>query len=935
MKLSTVVRNLFPAIILLSVVSLALAVAPPANTIPIISMKTGQGTSSFDITMDVLCMLLWHNFDGIWVEGWLTLHQEEPAILCDSAQAIMILAPSNLLELTNNTGLRWARYTPYGIQTGSAFMHPDAEFHSIDSTVYSTSMLSNIESRCSALHDQSVEYDCIWYYDIFNEAAAWQLAYMLNDSSAYDDYFPSVFSQDTNMTEVLPAGIFSWVKWKSDTLYAAGGPTVSCCFSMLHTIEPYEWAGYPGGTPLGNPHTQANSVRAYFETHYLDYPSGFPYNEYDNFPEHLDLNTYPVRLAGYYWQTEVADSITVLGSATDLWMLEHYEELMDSTFIPAGIDEDGPFPIHYHPQAFGRTGGEAIFVYDSVSADTILQYGPYHYRIPSPAEFRMLCNIGLLRGAKGVFPYSIRSYSGWKDDTLLHHDTGLLDEDLIPFDAPYEDWVYRERPVGDYYYAPPDSIPPWTAADDSQFDPLYSLPSRPVNVPGSQRNIENYQLWKFDAYGRLWNSVRGTFRQIAWVAPELSRLWWWFTDRNYSRATIEYDGAILPQYFAEPHIRVFTDSTESTCYLFYVNRFCREDGNPFEIEVDADDFSGAPFSEYALDHSRRFIIEGSETSGVFTFLDTLDAGEARLLQMFDDDTGLPADLRITDPDIFVVIPADGDTLTVNTSVAGTPFDPYAWVYNMGTEPLSNIKVYLEDITTDTTLIDSVYLSFSGLSTGSCYQTDRELASFRTITPDTSDIGVNIFRVYTERIQDEPDPSDNSATLVYMVRPGDYATEILDDPWDMTEATSSIPAWYTNDIDTLTGCWGGYTDSISGMFEGVLSNPTTANALYLNTGTGSSDYIDADRFHNLSLAGMSETKTVITVHWLDSHENTGYIALTNPADTLRSVAADLGPWDLTSLSGSWTGDMQMFWLQFTSPNSMSPADVRIGWVKLTE
>ena len=131
-------------------------------------------------------------------------------------------------------------------------------------------------------------------------------------------------------------------------------------------------------------------------------------------------------------------------------MLEHYEELMDSTFIPAGIDEDGPFPIHYHPQAFGRTGGEAIFVYDSVSADTILQYGPYHYRIPSPAEFRMLCNIGLLRGAKGVFPYSIRSYSGWKDDTLLHHDTGLLDEDLIPFDAPYEDWVYRERQESDY-----------------------------------------------------------------------------------------------------------------------------------------------------------------------------------------------------------------------------------------------------------------------------------------------------------------------------------------------------------------------------------------------------------------------------------------------------------------------------------------------------
>ncbi len=99
--------------------------------------------------------------------------------------------------------------------------------------------------------------------------------------------------------------------------------------------------------------------------------------------------------------------------------------------------------------------------------------------------------------------------------------------------------------------------------------------------------------------------------------------------------------------------------------------------------------------------------------------------------------------------------------------------------------------------------------------------------------------------------------------------------------------------------------------------------------------GSSDYIDADRFHNLSLAGMSETKTIMTVHWIDSNNRSGYIVLGGAADTLRATAADLGPWDLASLSGSWTGDMQTFWLQFTSPNSMSPADVRIGWVKLTE
>ena len=379
---------------------------------------------------------------------------------------------------------------------------------------------------------------------------------------------------------------------------------------------------------------------------------------------------------------------------------------------------------------------------------------------------------------------------------------------------------------------------------------------------------------------------------------------------------------------------MFTDSTESTCYLFYVNRFCRANNNPFEIEVDAGDFPGGrPFSEYALDHSRRFLIEGTETArGEFSFLDTLDAGGARLLEMFDDDDGLDADLRITDPDIFVVIPADGDTLTDSGSTTGTPFDTYAWVYNMGTEPLSNIKVYLEDVTADT-LCDSVYLSFSGLSTGSCYQTDRALASFNTITPDTSAIGVNIFRVFTDSIPNEPDPSDNSATLVYLVKPLNYATEILDDPWDMSEvpAPAIPPAWYTNDIDSLTGCWGSYTDSISGMFEGNLSDISSSNALYLNVGTGSSDYIDADVYHNFSMAGMSEEDLNIVVHWLDSSHNSYFI---DTGEDLGSTAADIGPVDLSDNSNR-TGDIVKIWLEFTQVVHGNSSNVRISWVKLTE
>ncbi|MCD6588162.1 MAG: hypothetical protein J7K88_06390 [Candidatus Fermentibacteraceae bacterium] len=116
------------------------------------------------------------------------------------------------------------------------------------------------------------------------------------------------------------------------------------------------------------------------------------------------------------------------------------------------------------------------------------------------------------------------------------------------------------------------------------------------------------------------------------------------------------------------------------------------------------------------------------------------------------------------------------------------------------------------------------------------------------------------------------------------------------------------------------------------FEGALANPTQANALYLNVGSSSSDYINADIYSNLSLAGRSSVKTAIELHWVDSHNNTGSVAI---GDTLRVIASDIEPIDLSDLTGTWSGDIKKIWLEFTSPNAISPADVRVGWVKLTE
>jgi hypothetical protein len=252
---------------------------------------------------------------------------------------------------------------------------------------------------------------------------------------------------------------------------------------------------------------------------------------------------------------------------------------------------------------------------------------------------------------------------------------------------------------------------------------------------------------------------------------------------------------------------------------------------------------------------------------------------------------------------------------------------------MGTDSASNVKVWLEDITTDTVKIDSVYLDFDGLSTSSCYQTDRALASFNTIIPEPSGIGVNIYRVRADRVPGEPDGADNSASLVFMVRPRDYATEVLDDPWDMSPPSPPIspPAWKTFDIDSLTGSWGSYTDSISGMFEGRLTTPINTNGLYLNTGTGRDDWIDADLYHNFSIAGYSEFQTDITVHWTDSSDDSYSVDI---EEELKGTATDIGPVDLYGLSsGDWTGMVKTIWLEFSGTNLTT--DIRIGWVRLTE
>lgn len=945
--------------------------SPPANTIPVIGLKPAYD----DIDTEFLCFLSWRHFDGISRQFYPADSFLANVVLpADTAGMLTVINPGEL----NHVIKTWSRM--FSMSSDSAYVRPGWDGRVVNGDTCTSDTLidwdsalwmdSLLESMAEDLEENfNRNSHSVWFYYGYDEAPARQWTHMMNDTGIvhYDNYIPNLFTMEMDsayrpeldlssdslwqptFARVDSLGVLSWMArhiHSEDTTRQ-----MSMITSCLHTIE--DWAFMsnipenPDNPYPGTPEVQATSIRALFSMKYQEYSPLHPWPDaVDNYPSFIALDAYPFRLVGTLYQDSMSYTPT-LGSSLENWMIDHYEECMDSTFIPAWRirnDESKDISVFFVPQAFGRAGGPGMW--DTLSTPATLNYPSYPYRIPTPQEFRMHCNSALIRGAKAIMPYCLTSYMGGDDQGVT--DAGLLDENNIPFDAPFEVWAYTTRPQDSLTYINPDLFPPFM----NGYDPLYSLPLRPTG--SGERFREDFLMWKFAAYGRLWNSVRRTFGRIARVAPELALLNWW--DGYEDLAEIDYDG-IQPTPFLSAQIKVFTDENEDSCYLYYLNRYCRGNGNPFEITLDATDFpAGTPFSEYALDHSRRFLIEGEMAPrDVYVFRDTLDAGESRLLQIFDDTQGLDSDIRITDPDLVIIQPADGDTLTDYAGVPGELVSIHARFYNMGTEPLSDVLVFLKD-ETDNEMLDTARVSFSGLSTDSLYRQDRALAVFDWV-PDSTDIGVHRLLVYTQSVN-EPDPHDNQARMVYVVEPRDYATHVLSDPWDMTEAQSNPPLWHTDDIVAIGEEWqsAGFTDSISGMFEGVLSTAISGSLLMgdVSLNVDGNLPIDTDLYRNLSFAAVCMNSNpnatpgngaVAHLWWIDSFGDTTSVNISNEIGAIRNGNTEwreYGPLDLSSVSGlNWSdADAVELWLSFRTgkpnpPAVPKPVDIRIGWIKLTE
>jgi hypothetical protein len=309
-----------------------------------------------------------------------------------------------------------------------------------------------------------------------------------------------------------------------------------------------------------------------------------------------------------------------------------------------------------------------------------------------------------------------------------------------------------------------------------------------------------------------------------------------------------------------------------------------------------------------------------EDDGVYGFLDTLEAGSARLVQFVD--TPLAADLRITRSDVTASRQGESEALREYRFTAGEAIEVSAVFYNMGTQSPGGIGTTLVDMTSGDTL-DTAEIDLPGLSTAG-YACAADTAVYSWVT-DSDDIGTHVLEVSAEPWSGEPDTLDDSARALFLIEPRDYATEETEDPWDMSETAVSPPAWKTDDVAGLSGWTGTYTDSIGGMFEGMVDDGHLGdNRMSLRLDAP----LDAGFYDRLGLAVFVERESELWLGW-ETDESVEDSVLVETIDAGWSEVERVDP------GGGLPDDtLEVLWLGFR-PDGGADMRVRVGRVELTE
>ncbi|MBD3277345.1 MAG: hypothetical protein GF388_03510 [Candidatus Aegiribacteria sp.] len=343
-----------------------LADSPADNDIPTLAMRlVGPDKSLSDFTLEFICGLSWLNFDAVNFAGWAdNQNMENLMSLCDSSGVYFALCPSEIMQYfkgwADEDFQYWFRNSQARINSSQAYSRCDSTFDAIADYLTADSMYSadttvSIRTTIGALSSITREYEYLWFYEVYDEANSKQGKNVAQDpdSLAWDDYLPNVYTQARDsvtgyltLEEVEPSGIFSLQKYYTETDSLNPLP-FTMNFGLLHSIDSTDYLGIDpkGWTTMA---TQATCVRAMMEAEYQFPP---PDNDslVDNSPEFILFDYYPFRYVDIDYQ-----STTAMCDTNWLFLVEHFEEGIDSTVIPA---HESDCPVFYLPQTFGVAGG--------------------------------------------------------------------------------------------------------------------------------------------------------------------------------------------------------------------------------------------------------------------------------------------------------------------------------------------------------------------------------------------------------------------------------------------------------------------------------------------------------------------------------------------------------------------------------------------------
>ena len=364
--------------------------------------------------------------------------------------------------------------------------------------------------------------------------------------------------------------------------------------------------------------------------------------------------------------------------------------------------------------------------------------------------------------------------------------------------------------------------------------------------------------------------------------------------------------------------------------------------------------------EWVLDYGSRRLRQcnadslsgsGEERKLWISFETSLETGAGELVEAFMDTTPAVRDFVITESDIYFMSPpetTENDTLrswlgvfpTELDFVEGETVELCAKIFNIGfTSSDSVIVIFYDGDPRDSI----VQIGWTDVALPALTGTDSSMAiahkpwylTAGSAGPHDIHVVVNHQYVLTDGgstpnyYLSERDSSNNHAHAPLYVYPLDYATEELEDPWDMDEVGGY--SWLTPDIDTVVGAISYPTDSISGVCELQVDSLSDSMQVYLHVGSPR-NYIYTDSFDIFRARVYVSDSCSLQVFWYDAYSEEQRLPESPQFIYLRPNRWNIVREDLSE--GDWgeTVAIDRFgFVIYANANDM----IRLSWVKLTK